>query len=260
MAEILFLVFHRIGGCVVPFLLREALYASILFGVVATVSRLIRFRSPRFRTGLWMLVFIRLILPTDWSHPFSGRSLISRLIPPLKTESFGGSIPAGPETRVPAVYGTEDVPVPETATADSVLFFFWISGLIIFSALYSKQISRYRRILSRAVPLETEEALSCLETWRAHFGIRRPVRLMTGHGDVSPFTLGVIRPVILIPESVMQSVRRSELECVIAHELAHVKRRDALWITLQNFLQIGYFFHPLVWMAGSRLGLARECA
>jgi hypothetical protein len=77
---------------------------------------------------------------------------------------------------------------------------------------------------------------------------------------VSPITLGLFSPVILIPEPLLEKEHDSDLESVIAHELAHVKRWDDLWIKLQNLIQIVYFFNPVVWMAGNRLHTARECA
>jgi murein DD-endopeptidase MepM/ murein hydrolase activator NlpD len=66
----------------------------------------------------------------------------------------------------------------------------------------------------------------------------------------------VVRPVIFVPESVISD--HGSIESVIAHEMAHVARWDALWLGLQNFVHAAFFFHPLVWIAGVRLDSARE--
>ena len=73
---------------------------------------------------------------------------------------------------------------------------------------------------------------------------------------VTPFTAGVLRPQIYLPEAVAAS--RHCLEPVIAHEMAHVARWDALWLELQHLLRVVYFFHPLVWISGARINEARE--
>jgi bla regulator protein BlaR1 len=73
---------------------------------------------------------------------------------------------------------------------------------------------------------------------------------------MSPFTIGVVRPLIYLPQGVVDDSRC--MEAAMAHEMAHVARFDALWLGLQNFLQAVYFFNPVVWIAGSRLNHARE--
>ena len=70
------------------------------------------------------------------------------------------------------------------------------------------------------------------------------------------FTLGIIRPVICVPRGLVDDP--VALESVMAHEMAHVARLDALWLRLQHLLQAVYFFHPLVWISGIKLNDERE--
>ena len=92
--------------------------------------------------------------------------------------------------------------------------------------------------------------------WRERLGIRRPVRLVTSSARVSPFSAGLLNPVLFLPEAVLADPITNE--SVLAHEMVHIARRDSLGLHAQHLLQALYFFHPLVWLAGARLSAERE--
>ena len=72
--------------------------------------------------------------------------------------------------------------------------------------------------------------------------------------DVSrPFLIGTRRPAIVLPFCLVERGRREELRLVLAHELAHLARRDLLWSCLPAAAQLLFFFHPLVWPARGRI-------
>lgn len=79
---------------------------------------------------------------------------------------------------------------------------------------------------------------------------------MTSESGMTPFTVGIVRPIIYLPRPVLGNP--GCLEAAVAHEMAHVARFDALWLGLQNLVQTVYFFNPVVWLAGARLNGARE--
>jgi len=76
---------------------------------------------------------------------------------------------------------------------------------------------------------------------------------------LSPFTIGVLKPVIYLPKSLLETDDNALLNSVISHEVAHIKHYDDLWIKFQNLIQSLYFFYPVVWYVNSRIHLAREC-
>jgi hypothetical protein len=95
--------------------------------------------------------------------------------------------------------------------------------------------------------------------WKALYGIRRPVRVVTSDDGLSPFTMGVRRPVIYLPAAAAESGNGTLLESILGHELAHVKRFDDLWVRIGNLAAILHFFNPAAWIALSRVHLFREC-
>lgn len=85
----------------------------------------------------------------------------------------------------------------------------------------------------------------------------RRIDLCFTDSSSAPFTCGVFRPRILLPmEATAWTDRR--LKSVLAHELAHLRRRDPLVRLLATALRAAFWFHPLVWLAHQRLILAQE--
>jgi len=80
-------------------------------------------------------------------------------------------------------------------------------------------------------------------------GIRRPVRLGVSDDALEgPITAGILRPIVLLPASLVSGLPPDLLEALLAHELAHVRRHDYLVNLVQSGIEIFLFYHPSVWM------------
>jgi beta-lactamase regulating signal transducer with metallopeptidase domain len=102
------------------------------------------------------------------------------------------------------------------------------------------------------------------------FGVSAP-RLALSENAASPLLLGVFRPLILLPRNFTALYNRDEMKMVLDHELAHVVRRDLLWLWLPTLARCIFFFHPVLWlvergwvrsqeMASDELALAKSQA
>jgi hypothetical protein len=89
-------------------------------------------------------------------------------------------------------------------------------------------------------------------------GIRRLVDLRLSERIASPFTAGVLRPWILLPVTALTGLSSEQLEVVLFHELAHIRRADYLWNLLQTMVETLFFFHPAVWWISRRVREERE--
>jgi beta-lactamase regulating signal transducer with metallopeptidase domain len=78
--------------------------------------------------------------------------------------------------------------------------------------------------------------------------------------DCSPFVCGLVRSTLVLPRELAAGLSTAELEQVVAHELAHVKRRDLLWSWIPQIARVLYFFHPAAHLASYRIRLERELA
>ena len=75
-----------------------------------------------------------------------------------------------------------------------------------------------------------------------------------------PGVFGVFRPVLLLPEGIIEKLTAAQLQAILAHELCHVRRRDNLATAMRMLVEAMFWFHPLVWWMGARLVEERERA
>jgi hypothetical protein len=87
---------------------------------------------------------------------------------------------------------------------------------------------------------------------------RRPPRLAVGAPAVGPHVVGIVRPIIVVPPALLDDA--ALLSAALLHELAHVRRRDALARIVQVVACAVFFFWPVVRMVSRRLDLSREAA
>ena len=86
----------------------------------------------------------------------------------------------------------------------------------------------------------------------------RRVRLLQSSGIDIPITFGFIRPAVLVPVSALLGLTQEQLEAVLAHELAHVRRGDWLARLLQTLAENLLFYHPAAWWVSRRITIERE--
>ena len=111
--------------------------------------------------------------------------------------------------------------------------------LILLAVLYARGLRRFRA----SAPCEDEYA----RQWLARHPLRRPLRLRLCAAIDAPLTYGLLRPVILLPACFDLSDREA-LDCVLRHELAHVRRFDALFKAALAVTTCLHWFNPLIWV------------
>jgi beta-lactamase regulating signal transducer with metallopeptidase domain len=116
-------------------------------------------------------------------------------------------------------------------------------------------IRRLRRTALIPVP---EPVQRCFEHVCKCLGLKRPIDFYLSEKVASPLTVGMFRALVLLPVSAVTSLSPEQLEVVLAHELAHVRRADYLWNMVQTVVETLFFFHPAVWWIGRNLRQQRE--
>src|SRR5262245_48422318 len=145
----------------------------------------------------------------------------------------------------------------------------WTSGLLVASAwalwscvafgrvAWAVMALRRARRSCRRFPADVEAGLASWATVRTQ---GRRARLMVSDEVASAAVLGYWRPVIAVAPSVVGHLAADDLDRIVIHEWAHVRRRDDLAQALQAALQIAAGWHPAVWWLDRQLRLEREIA
>jgi beta-lactamase regulating signal transducer with metallopeptidase domain len=134
----------------------------------------------------------------------------------------------------------------------------WLLGVACLSV---RTIGGWRLVhrLRRSALLKAPEAVyENFVSLCERLGTTRQVSLCISHHIQGPLAIGIVRSLVILPASALMALNPEQLEAVLAHELAHVRRADYLWNLLQTMVETLLFFHPAVWWLGRRLREQRE--
>lgn len=136
----------------------------------------------------------------------------------------------------------------------------WLAGVGLFGGRLLYGWCRLQNLRFRYVRPVEAALRRRLEEIAASLGIHRPVWLLESAIAPVPAVIGWLRPVILLPTSALTGLTPQQLELVLAHELAHVRRHDYIVNLLQSALEVLFFYHPATWWISARIREEREHA
>ena len=100
--------------------------------------------------------------------------------------------------------------------------------------------------------------LALVASLAGRIGIDRPVRVLRSSIVDGPSVIGWLRPAILLPPATAMGLTPQQLEAVLAHELAHVRRHDYAVNVAQMLAETVLFYHPVVWWVSRQIRIERE--
>jgi beta-lactamase regulating signal transducer with metallopeptidase domain len=116
-------------------------------------------------------------------------------------------------------------------------------------------LQRLRRLGTSPVPEAVARRTAALVR---RMSVAPPVRVLQSALVDAPAVLGWLRPVVLVPAAALAGLSPHELDAILAHELAHVRRRDYLANLLQTLAETLLFYHPAVWWVSAQVRRERE--
>jgi beta-lactamase regulating signal transducer with metallopeptidase domain len=174
----------------------------------------------------------------------------------LKAQATGQARPATETALVPS-----SVRVVDSLRIEPwlpMLVFVWICGVAILSLRLVSGWLWVQRMKSHGTsPVEDGwDVIAARLSRRLH--IARTVRLLRSTLVEVPTVIGWLKPVILVPASALSGLNPHQLEAIMAHELAHIRRHDYLVNLLQAVVETLLFYHPAVWWLSRRIRAERE--
>ncbi len=142
-------------------------------------------------------------------------------------------------------------------SATSLIVLMWAVGVSAQAAWHLLGWTRVRR-LGREPPLADPRWSAALRSMTHRVGVRRAVRLLGSTRVDVPVVLGILRPAIVVPLSLVSELPAEHIEALLAHELAHVRRHDYLFNLIQCGVETVFFYHPAVWWISTQVGRERE--
>lgn len=134
----------------------------------------------------------------------------------------------------------------------------WCLGVALFAIRPLLGLFAVRRLRRVGITSLGEEWSRRLERLSRRLGLERNVELWRSSLATVPVVIGYLRPAILLPVGVLANLSVAELEAILAHELAHIRRHDYLVNLLQTLCETLFFYHPAIWWLSRRIRAARE--
>ena len=236
--------------------------AVLLVALCATT--LLRRASAATRHLVWTVALAGVLV-----LPFLGRVVPAWRVVPVPVELAPTRVapePVSPaqvpaEAAEAAAYAPAAAPAEEAPRTDWVIWIvrIWAAGGAILLARLAAGVIRIWWVERRSVELADAGWTSLTDGLARRLRLGRMVTLLRGEHASVPMTWGVVRPVVLLPaEADGWSEERRTV--VLAHELAHIRRWDALTQWVAHFAVAVHWYNPLVWAAARRLRQEREQA
>ncbi len=214
---------------------------------------------------LWIALFLMKNRSANARYLVSCLALSAQAILPAVTAwalYHAPSSPGGSAGLTPAAWPAAASALPRAAAASlpalqSWALPVWAAGVLIFSLRLvwgCREVSTLRRAGEPAAASTDIVAGSLCR----RMGLQRAVKLVMTTRSDSPSVVGWLRPVVLLPAAALAGLSEEHLECILAHELAHIRRHDYLINLLQNIVETVLFYHPAVWWTSARVRHERE--
>jgi beta-lactamase regulating signal transducer with metallopeptidase domain len=134
----------------------------------------------------------------------------------------------------------------------------WFAGVLSFSLRFAGGLVRVHRLKRTETGTNVQLWQDKLASLSHRLKVSRPVRLFESALVEVPTVIGWLRPVILLPATALTGLSAEQLEALLAHELAHIRRYDYLVNLLQTSIETLFFYHPAVWWVSAQVRQERE--
>ena len=134
----------------------------------------------------------------------------------------------------------------------------WVFGLLISSAQLIGGLSRTRRITRIGVSEADDTLFNRVRDLAGRLGMTRSIRVLKSVSVDVPLVVGALRPVVVVPASLLTGLTPFQLDMLLAHELAHIRRYDFLVNLVQTVIETLLFYHPAARWLSDRVREERE--
>jgi bla regulator protein blaR1 len=232
---------------------------TLIGAATAVLLQLLRRRSPqaRYRAACVALVLM-LAAPVVTSFTL-GRSTPVYAASPVAARSLGAAAPAGSydshaDAAVAPAARVNESNIPWLTIVVAV----WMAGVAVLLTRVAGAWWSVRRLQRAAFVSAPSRFIAHAQRLSSRLGLDRALHVVDSIDVDTPTVIGWLKPAVLLPVAAMANLTPAQVEAVLAHELAHVRRHDSLVNLLQIAAETMLFYHPAVWWVSAHIRTERE--
>lgn len=206
---------------------------------VAVAVALLQRHSPRLRYWLWLSASAKFLVPFSLIVATGARLQLPKEAPALRPATVHQ---ISTYFEPISVFPTTPVAADKPATLNQTLLAIWILGALFLLVRWFQRWRTIRHAAGEAVRLNRSFA----------------VPVYSSHITLEPGVFGIVHPILLLPDNLMETLSPEQFESILAHESRHIRYRDNLTAALHMLVEMLFWFHPLIWWIGARLTDERE--
>ena len=225
---------------------------AALAALAALLMGLSRKASSRYAAGvLFLVAMLAAPLVTYVALARRGEQSRTQTLPPITTSAAKSAPHSQPSSSVVSAHFSGQAAYQWLVQA-------WFLGVFLFTLRTAGGLVLMERMRRRETNTVGAEVLKLCVRLQNHMGIRRAIRYCETLNFSGPAVIGWFHPVVLLPLSALSGLSTAQLEAVIAHELAHIRRYDAFFNAVQVAVEALLFYHPAVWWVSNCIREERE--
>ncbi|HEX7190889.1 MAG TPA: M56 family metallopeptidase [Thermoanaerobaculia bacterium] len=245
---------QSIGWALLHLVWQGAIVAAILASALALMAR--RTANARYAISCAALALLPLLAGVTAWRAYEE--------PPLPLENSGAVLRAQTlpldVAKAAAVHATRATlrsfgEIAHDALPNVVLL--WLVGVTILSIRLVVSWGRIKKLARTASPA-TDAWQKTLTRLADAIALRRGVAILESAAVEVPTVIGWLKPLILLPMSTISALKPEEIEMLLAHELAHIRRHDFFVNLMQTAVETLMFYHPAAWWISHRIRIERE--
>lgn len=238
------------------FLIHAAWQGTVIAALVVAADKIFGRASSSFRYRLFFLALLFMLLfPALTSLLGVPAVPIPSAMTSQPAPASKGLLAATPRNAV--VSGSAAVWLQAVQVSTQYLVPVWVIGVLAMTLRWTSASYVLRRRVRRSSPAG-ERWRETVDDLRRALRIERAVRVLQAEWLAGPATIGWLSPILLLPVSALSGLPPLQVEAIIAHELAHIRRNDYLANLVQVAAETLLFFHPAVWWLSAKIRQERE--
>jgi beta-lactamase regulating signal transducer with metallopeptidase domain/tetratricopeptide (TPR) repeat protein len=265
---------------------------AVVAALAILTALLLRKTSPRIRYGLFActLALMAVCPPLTWFAltPAAPAVIASTPMPfaiaeestaeptSIVERTASATVPAAapatqdaqpaPHVESPSVPLSAAAPIPVAATTPALDWrvytpyatYAYLAGVVLMFFRLIIGLYGGHRLRNQSKPVTDSALLQALASQAERLGMAFTPAIAYCAQVAAPTVVGVVRPIVLLPLSFSSGLTPDQVEMILAHELAHIRRYDHLVNLAQRLIESLLFFHPAVWYISRRVRLERE--